>query len=244
MELTDRQTRILKALIEEYMETAVPVGSGALEKKYDLGVSPATVRNEMVRLTKSNFLKQPHTSAGRVPTKQAFRFYVDNLMEPKNLSVADEVAAREKIWDARFDFEKLLRQATRALAEKSKMLAVSALDQGEVYYAGSSHLLDLPEFFDIDVTRTILSLLDEDKSLLNLFSKSFGDNPIHFLFGDELGFDYLEPCGMVFTRFEAGKGRTGAVGVIGPNRLNFSFTAPLVRHFGQLIEELSQEPEK
>jgi len=244
MELTDRQTRILKALIEEYMETAIPVGSGALEKKYDLGVSPATVRNEMVRLTKNNFLKQPHTSAGRVPTKQAFRFYVDNLIEQKNLSVADEVATREKIWDARFDFEKLLRQATRALAEKSKMLAVAALGQGEIYYAGSSHLLDLPEFFDIDVTRTVLSLLDEDKSLLGLFNKGFGDDPIHFLFGDELGFDYLEPCGMVFTHFEVGKDRSGAIGVIGPNRLDFSFIVPLVRHFGQLIEELSQEPEK
>ncbi len=58
------------------------------------------------------------------------------------------------------------------------MLAVSALDQGEVYYAGSSHLLDLPEFFDIDVTRTVLSLLDEDKSILGLFSKSFGDDPV------------------------------------------------------------------
>ncbi len=226
------------------METAEPVGSGALEKKYDLGVSPATIRNEMVRLTKNNFLKQPHTSAGRVPTKLAFRFYVDNLMEQRTLSVADEVAAREKIWDARFDFDRLLRQATRALAEKTRMLAVSALDNGEVYHAGSSYLLNLPEFFDIDVTRTVLSLLDEDQSLLGLFGKNFGDEPLHFLFGDELGFDYLEPCGMVFARFEAGNGKSGAVGVIGPNRLNCSLTAPLVQHFGQLIEELGGQVSK
>jgi heat-inducible transcriptional repressor len=69
--LTARQIQILKSLIDEYIETAEPVGSGALDKKYNLGISPATIRNEMVTLTKFGFLKQPHTSSGRVPTPKA-----------------------------------------------------------------------------------------------------------------------------------------------------------------------------
>jgi len=72
-ELSDRQTKILKAIIEEYIENGEAVGSEVLEKKYELGVSPATIRNEMAKLVKAGFLKQPHTSAGRVPTKEAFR---------------------------------------------------------------------------------------------------------------------------------------------------------------------------
>lgn len=240
MELTDRQTRILKAIIEEYMETATPVGSENLEKKYELGVSPATVRNEMIKLTKAGYLKQPHTSAGRVPTKEAFKFYIGHLMEEKKLSVADEVAAREKVWDVRFDFDKLMHEATKALAQRTQTLAVAATNEGDIYHAGYANILTMPEFYDIDITRTILEMLDETKSLLELFNKAFGEEPIHFLFGDELGFEFLEPCGMVFTRFEAGPKKSGSIGVIGPSRINYSVVVPTVRYFGGLIEELAR----
>jgi heat-inducible transcriptional repressor len=240
MELTERQTRILKAIIEEYIQTAEPVGSESLEKKYELGVSPATVRNEMFKLTEVGFLKQPHASAGRIPTKEAFKFYIDHLMEEKKLSVVDEVAAREKVWDVRFDFDKLMHEATKALAERTHSLAVAATEQGNIYHAGYANILGMPEFYDIDVTRTILLMLDETKSLLELFHKSFGEEPIHFLFGDELGFELLEPCGMVFTHFEAGPKRSGSLGVIGSNRLNYPMVIPIVRYFGGLIEELAR----
>lgn len=239
-ELTDRQTRILKAIIEEYMETATPVGSENLEKKYELGISPATIRNEMIKLTQAGYLKQPHASAGRVPTKEAFKFYIANLMEEKKLSVADEVAAREKVWDVRFDFDKLMHEATKALAERTRSLAVAATNEGDVYHAGYANILTMPEFYDIDLTRTVLGMLDETKSLLELFARTFGEGPIHFLFGDELGFEFLEPCGMVFTRFEAGPKRSGSIGVIGPARINYSIIIPTVRYFGGLIEELAR----
>src|SRR3990167_2315345 len=99
--LTARQTQVLKSLIDEYILTAEPVGSETLDKKYNLGVSPATIRNEMMRLTTLRLLKQPHTSAGRAPTPEALKYYVDNLMKTKDMSVADEVAVKEKIWDYR-----------------------------------------------------------------------------------------------------------------------------------------------
>ncbi|MCJ7792971.1 MAG: hypothetical protein MUP45_03275, partial [Candidatus Marinimicrobia bacterium] len=172
-ELTDRQIKILKSVIEEYIESAEPIGSETLEKKYELGVSPATIRNEMVALTKMEYLHQPHTSAGRVPTKEAFKFYVNQLMEEKKLSVADEVAAKEKVWDSRFDFDKLMHQTTKALAERTRALAVAATKKGDLYHAGYANILEMPEFYDIDVTRAVLSMLDESNRLLNLFSHSF-----------------------------------------------------------------------
>lgn len=240
VELTDRQIRILKALIEEYIENAEPVGSESLEKKHELGVSPATVRNEMFKLTQVGYLKQPHTSAGRVPTKEGFKFYVDQLMEEKELSVADEVAAKEKVWDVRFDFDQLMKQTVRALAERTQSLSVAATDQGDLYHAGYANILQIPEFYDIDVTRTVLSFIDEIKEVQQLFNKCFGEGPIHYLLGDELGYEFLEPCGMVFIKFEAGPKRSGSLGVIGPNRLNYSLVVPTVRYFGGLIEELAR----
>ncbi|HUV42762.1 MAG TPA: hypothetical protein VMY36_02530 [Patescibacteria group bacterium] len=240
-ELTDRQIKILKSIIEEYMESAEPIGSGTLEKKYELGVSPATVRNEMAALTKMKYLHQPHTSAGRIPSKEAFKFYVNQLMEEKKLSVADEVAAKEKVWDSRFDFDKLMHEATKALAERSRTLAVAATKKGDVYHAGYANILEMPEFYDIDVTRAILSMLDETNRLLNLFSHSFGEEQIHLLLGDELGYDFLEPCGMIFVKFDAGPEKSGSLGVIGPMRLDYPRVIPMVKYFGNLLEEVLKE---
>ena len=113
MNLSDRQLTILKAIIEEYIDTAEAVGSETIERKYAIGVSPATIRNEMSWLTQQGFLKQPHTSAGRIPTATSLKLYVNELMKEKPLSVAEEVTTKEKVWDHRHDLDRLLQQATR-----------------------------------------------------------------------------------------------------------------------------------
>lgn len=237
---TERQIQILKAVIEEYIETAEPVGSETLDKKYNLGVSPATLRNEMVKLTKEGFLKQPHTSAGRTPTSQGIKFYIHELMKPKELSVADEVAVKEKIWDYRFEYEKLLREATRELARRTKTLALTSTDEGDVFYAGAANLLDMPEFYDIDLTKTMLSILDQFDYLEGLLHRAMGEEEIHILLGDELGNRYLEPCGIIFTHFNVGKKHAGSIGVLGPSRLNYPYVIPTVRYFGDLITEIAK----
>ncbi len=239
-ELNERQAKILKSVVEEYIETAEPVGSETLEKKYSLGVSPATIRNEMAALTETGFLRQPHTSAGRVPTPTGFKIYIDQLMEEKKPSVTEEVAAKEAIWDYRHEFDRLLREATLTLANQTQSLAVAATKEGNVYSAGYSHILDMPEFFDIDVTKSVLGLLDEFKKLEALFEKSYGEDPIHILLGEDLGQEFLQPCGMVFTNFQAGPKHSGSIGVIGPCRLHYSSIVPTIRYFGELISELAK----
>lgn len=97
-DLTQRQIKILKCITEEFIETAAPVGSETLEKKFSLGISSATIRNEMAALTQMGFLKKGHLSAGRAPTSMGLKYYVRNLMTPKNLSVSEEVGVKEKVW--------------------------------------------------------------------------------------------------------------------------------------------------
>jgi heat-inducible transcriptional repressor len=240
MNLTHRQTQILKAIIEEYITTAEPVASEQLEKKYNLGVSPATIRNEMAALTEEGLLHQPHTSAGRVPTPIALRFYVNNLMQEKQLSVAEEVSAKEKVWDSRFDFDRLMRQASLALAQATKDLAIAATNEGDIYYAGVSNILDMPEFYDIDVTRTVLSLLDQQSRLSQLFfERTYGEDPVHIVFGSDLGWPFFEPVGLAFTHFNAGRNRQGSLAVVGPCRLDFPKVIPTLRYFSHLISEMN-----
>lgn len=237
-DLTNRQVTILKHIIDEYIETAKPVGSETLDKKFNLGVSPATLRNEMVALTAAGYLSQPHTSSGRSPTPIALKYYVSNLMQPKKMSVTDEVKIKEKVMDYRNEFEKALREATKELADVTKSLAVSSDNEGDVYYAGTANILDMPEFFDIDLTRNVLGLLDHIEYINKLFAQGTTDPGIQVLLGSDLGFDYLSPCAMVFTRFGLGKKFQGTIGVLGPSRLNYPRLIPTVRYFGDLIDEL------
>lgn len=239
MQLTPRQTQILKSLVEEYITTAEPVASEELEKKYNLGVSPATIRNEMSQLTQQGFLRQPHTSAGRIPTPMGLRFYIDYLMQEKRLTVADEISSREKVWDSRFNFDKFMHQTAQTLADKTKTLAVIATDEGDIYYSGVANILDMPEFYDIDVTRTLLSLLDEQTRLSQLFfERTYGENPVHIVFGADLGWPYFEPVGMAFTYFSARHHHRGTLASIGPCRLNFPYVIPTLKYFSHLISQM------
>jgi heat-inducible transcriptional repressor len=238
--LTARQTRILKAIIDEYIETALPVGSEALERKYNLSISPATIRNEMVTLTKLGYLRQPHTSAGRVPSPTAMKFYIDQLMEEREMSLSDEVKTKEEMGRGKGNLNDLLEEATRSLAERTKNLAVAATDDGKVWHAGYSNIFNNPEFSDLATCAKLFSFLEEVGNLRDIFfMRSISQSPIDVLFGEELGWPGLAPIGVVTTHFTV-QGRNGALGVVGPIRLKYPTIIPILRYFRNLIEEMGQ----
>ncbi len=94
-ELDDRKAAILRAIVEEHIETAQPVGSQRIARERDLGVSSATVRNEMTLLEREGYLAQPHTSAGRVPTDQGYRYFVDHFARPRGLPASQNRAVAD-----------------------------------------------------------------------------------------------------------------------------------------------------
>lgn len=237
--LTARQTQVLKSLIDEYIETAEPVGSEALEKKYTLGVSPATIRNEMAALTKSGYLRQPHTSSGRTPTPKAMKFYIDQLMEEKQMSLTDEVKAKEEVWDAKDNLYELMEETTHALAERTKCLAVSALEEGKYWQAGHANIFLNPEFANLQASADLFTFLEEVESLHELFFRRMtGISPIEVLFGEELGWPELLPIGLVASRFKI-QDKEGVLGVIGPARLSYPTVIPIIKYFRGLIEEIA-----
>lgn len=236
MDLTDRQKALLKAIIEEYIESAQPIGSEIVERKYNLGVSPATIRNEMVRLTEAGYLKQPHTSAGRIPTSMGLRLYISELMKEKQLPIAAEVSIKERLWQERIKRESLLREAVKALAQRCSMLGLAVDDEGPIFYSGAANILDWPEFYDIDVTRFVLKLFDEFPMLQQIIGKAVGNDPVHILFGEEMEYESLRTTGFVFTRYEIGE-KGGVIGVIGPARMNFPLVIPYVKYIKNLLFE-------
>jgi heat-inducible transcriptional repressor len=238
-ELSARQKDLLKSIIDEYITTAAPVGSEVIVNKYSLGVSPATVRNEMAALIKEGYLHQPHTSAGRAPTPMGLKFYINELMKEQNMPVKDEVEIKENLWDHRFHFHRLLRQAAKELSEKTGTMAIAATEEGDIYHYGAYSILDMPEFFDMDLTKTVLMLADRNELLSPILERAVGNEPVHILLGDDLGSDYLGYCGLVFSPFGSGKKNAGVIGVLGPTRMSYPRVIPTVRYFGDLLTELT-----
>jgi heat-inducible transcriptional repressor len=240
MDLSERQIQIIKTIVEEFTQTAEPVGSVALENKYRLGVSPATLRNEMAALEEKGFLSQPHTSAGRVPTPMALKFYVQELMKEKDLSVAEEVNVKSRVWDHRFNPEDLLREATHVLAERTKSLCVASTDQGRPFHSGYANIFNSSEFADLEVAREVLFLLDQNQRLADIFGRAGGNSPIHILIGDEMGFAVYRPVSCVFADLHIGDHR-GSLGIIGPSRQEYDRNIPMVRFVANLINQIAQE---
>lgn len=240
IDLTARQVQILRAIIEEFIATAQPVGSETVDKKYRIGVSPATIRNEMVHLSKQGYLQKGHTSSGRQPTSLAMRLYVNELMKEKDLSVADEVSAKEKIWKTKDVREDLLREATSVLAEKSRAVGIALTDNKRLYTAGYANLLNMPEFYDINVIRHVLSLIEEVSLLEEVFDLGNSENTVQLVFGPDLGNKYLDPIAILYMNVNAG-GVPCKIGVLGSVRFEYDYIIPLMKYLGGLIEEMTAQ---
>ena len=156
-----RKQIILKAVVTDYVRTAEPVGSHTLMTQYSLGVKSATIRNEMAELSEMGYLRQPHTSAGRVPSDMGYRLYVDRLMEAGGIACAEAAQVRRKLAARRAEVDVILEQTCRVLSDlahhasvathpmikdahvshisvarvgRDKLLAVLVLDNGRVLH--------------------------------------------------------------------------------------------------------------
>jgi heat-inducible transcriptional repressor len=123
MALDDRKLEVLRAIVQDYVATQEPVGSKALVERHHLGVSPATVRNDMAALEDEGYIRQPHTSAGRVPTDRGYRLFVDKLSRVKPLSPAERRAIEQFLMGA-VDLDDVVHRAVRLLAQLTRQVAV------------------------------------------------------------------------------------------------------------------------
>ncbi len=190
----------------------------------------------MVKLSEYGYLKKPHSSAGRVPTADGMKFYVRELMKEKELSTVEEVALKERVWDYRERMQRFLKEATRSLADKTNTLAIATTEEGDIYTSGYANILDMPEFYDIDVTKNLLEALDQYACFEGIFSNVHDDAPLHVLIEDELGASLQGPYGFIFTEYTTPMQGKGKIGVLGPARLRYTSLIPTVRYFGELIE--------
>lgn len=229
--LTDRRQQVLAALIHEYVAHALPVASKALVEGYPLGVSSATVRNDLSALEEGGYIRQPHTSAGRIPTDYGYRSFVDELL--LRVDVAEDEATAAAIRQMRETaraLDELLDRTSAMLTQLTECLSIvlpSNAPALPLRSIGLSTLMQQPEFRSSMVLVPLLRMIEDD-SLLGYINDTAGDDGPVVRIGSENGDESLGNVSVVASHFGYGAD-AGIIAIIGPTRMDYERAIGAVR---------------
>jgi len=230
--MTDRQSKILQAIVEQYAEVASPVGSSLLAKVFN--VSSATIRSEMAALEREGYIKQPHTSAGRIPTDKGYRFYVNSLT---TADAKPTEGRAERALEARVSSgghpERTIRNAVDTLVELTHNLGMATIGN-QLYMSGLSNLFGQPEFMHPAQVQEVARLLDNLEPWLY---EAAPNKPLSVYIGRENPIGRSAGASLIISRFRSPFSDRSYIGVLGPTRQSYKEVMALVGRAGQALEE-------
>jgi heat-inducible transcriptional repressor len=235
--MTSRQQKILAAIVEQYAEVASPVGSSLLAKVF--GVSSATIRADMAELERLDYIQQPHTSAGRVPTDKGYRFYVNSLTETQGTALPEgrgERALTARVASGGLP-ERTIRNAVDTLVELTHNLGMATIGN-QLYMSGLSNLFGQPEFINGGQVQQVARLLDNLEPWLR---EAAPNEPLSVYIGRENPIGRSAQCSLIISRFRSPYSDHSYIGVLGPTRQSYRDVMMLVRHAGEALEEALYE---
>lgn len=228
--MEERQENLLKYIVEEFYGTAQPVGSSLLASKYYPDLSSATIRNEMADLEKEEYIIQPYTSAGRIPTEKGYRYYLDNLLKQKKLSKS-KCGVVDEICKAKGDSRDNVKKISKSIAAMSSEMVFVAFDKHDFYYTGISNLIGKPEFCNQNLILNISKVIDHfDEVLENIFNKVNGN--IDILIGSQNPFS--PNCAAIITKYKI-NGVEQLLGILGPMRMNYQENRAILEYFKEKV---------
>ncbi len=240
MSLDPRKEAILEAIVREYAESGIPVGSLTISEKYSFPLSSATIRAEMAELERDGYLTHPHTSAGRIPTEKGYRYYVGLIEGEKKLIGRSEHVARKRISSFNDNFERQLDAASRVLSEITRNMGFAALPD-EIFSHGLPNLLANQEFIDpVQIIKTA-ELIDNLTDFLRELPTNFGTR---VYIGSEVPIGKAAGCSVVVSEFESPYGNYGYLGIVGPTRMSYEKSLSAVSEVKKILEEKSDKTEK
>ncbi|MDD5623402.1 MAG: hypothetical protein PHI23_01685 [Candidatus Peribacteraceae bacterium] len=218
-----RQSKLLVAIIDQFIETALPVGSKRLLESGDFCCSSATLRSEMAALEDQGFLGQPHVSAGRVPTAKGYRTYVREFMQPSR----QELIVRRRFENLKEQYlkhkdQERVYEAVALLAHMTPNVAFAKVPhKTQVYYLGLSNVFKQPEFQeDPRLASGVAEVLEEH--LHELLGRIAVDDQIRYYIGDEHILKQIQSCSLMVTDYRV-RDQRGAIGVLGPMRMDYAY---------------------
>lgn len=231
--MNERQEQILKAIVEEYVASAEPVASKVIAEKHDLDVSSATVRNDMAELEAEGFIRQPHTSAGRVPTEKGYQFYIGKFAEPELKKDAGK-KLRQAVTEAN-DPEEAIKSLAKELVQMTGDMAIAAFGSDRSFFTGMGSLMQKPDFQNLELVQTVSTMLDHFDEVVNGMMQSLEEVP-QVMIGEENPFG--KETAAVVVKFRRPDGKIGLIGLVGPMRMNYPRNLGLM---GEVIDILNDE---
>jgi heat-inducible transcriptional repressor len=220
--MNKRKELILNIIIKDHIKTGAPVGSGVVVDRYQLGVSPATVRNEMAELEKEGYITQPHTSAGRVPTAKAYNHYLQSLASRK---LKNE--ERRELDQALKDKDETgYKSGAKLLARLSGNAVFWAFHRHNYYYTGISNLFMQPEFTQVSMVYNISAVIDRMDEIIDEMYNNMNTG-VRILIGS--GNPFGDHCGAILGNYYADN-KTGLFGILGPMRMDYAKNLSLVNY--------------
>ncbi len=237
-ELSERQKNILEIVIREYIENASPISSKFIEKKYNIGVSPATIRAELYELIEKGYLCQPYTSAGRIPTDKGYRFFVDRLEEREvrelKSKLKKEIKKMQKEMEGRAHF---MREFTRFLAHTSSSLTVSYFPRESILLKeGWSGVLRDPEFENIQKIHDFMSMVDDFEKNIDSFIGDTRKDCTRIYIGSESPFSKKDDFSVLISPCKILKKR-GLLAIMGPKRMAYDRNIYLVESILKILRD-------
>lgn len=234
--LSERQQKILQAVVEQYAEVASPVGSSLLAKVFN--VSSATIRAEMADLERKGYITQPHTSAGRIPTDKGYRYYVNIVQDQPELAAPRraERALSARVQDAGLP-EQTIRNAVDTLVELTHNLGLATIGD-QLYMGGLSNLFGQPEFMNRGQVQEVARLLDNLQPWLR---EAAPNEPLSVYIGHENPIGRGAGCSLIISRFRSPYSDHSYIGVLGPTRQSYRGVMGLVERAGKTLEEVLYE---
>lgn len=231
--LTTRSELILRCIVEDYIRSAEPVGSRLLAEEYGLGVSPATIRNEMMLLEQDGYIRQPHTSAGRIPTEKGYQYYLRHIVAQE--SEEHEAPPMKRLAVQETEIEGTLKSLAQRLVELSGETAFVAFDPRWSYYAGISNLFHKPDFEDLEQVRALSLLMDSFDQVVMSMSQRATERPAVFIGSEGLFGNHVST---IVVRYVFPNEQQGTVGLIGPLRMNYIHNLALVQRAYEMLDEM------
>ncbi|MCK4540337.1 hypothetical protein KAU09_04245 [Candidatus Parcubacteria bacterium] len=218
--MDERKELILNTIIKEHIKTGLPVSSGVLVEKYKLNISPATVRNEMAVLEDEEYIIQPHTSAGRIPTEKAYKLFIENI-QPKKINQSDRAGLEELLEQST---EENLKNAAKKLSSLSGATVFWAFHRHNLYYTGISNLFQQPEFSELSIIYDISAIIDRIDEIINDIFDEIEDG-INIRIGSDSPFGSFS--GTIMAKYKIGE-HTGLFGVLSPVRMDYEKNLTLI----------------
>jgi len=231
MSLEPRQEAILKCIVDEYIRHAEPVGSRLVAEAYGQ-VSPATIRNDMAALEDAGYIAQPHTSAGRVPTEKAYKFYVDNFLNKEKELSEREKKVLEEIKSPQGADRERIKNFARKISELSRQGVMVTFSECDNYYTGLSNIFSQPEFDKKDLVVNLSSVIDHlDRQVVDLEKRAEIEPRVLVGSQNPLGCD----CSLIVFKYQLGEYK-GIIALLGPMRMDYQRNYSLIKESVKLLE--------